>query len=93
MTDTASRSLSAEQVEMRCTASYRRLFGVLQFSEENIPDPSAIIIEFACAECRKALQSRYEDLIRVVHGFDLTGRLVETTGIRSTGCTFAIRKD
>jgi hypothetical protein len=68
-----------DEVEVRCPNGPRRLFAVMRQRGER---PSYIHpdnhIEFACYDCRRAMQRRGRDVDRVLHRYDLAGTLITT---------------
>lgn len=85
---TIAQDVAEQLVEVRCPAGRvgpdgechpGRLFMLLRLSGEQ---PSFVhpdnLIELACAECKKRLRDRGTDVLRVLHRYDLAGRLIET---------------
>ena len=60
-------------VELRCPQFQYRLFGKLL----GVSDATDVVMEYACKDCRKAMAVR-----KVVHRYDLAGRLVGTEVVR-----------
>lgn len=66
-----------ETIEIRCPVGPQRLFSkVLRRGEK--PTVTDNLIEFACADCKLALQRKGERVKRILHRFDLAGELVES---------------
>lgn len=69
-----------ETVEVRCPVGPRRLFA--KFRLEGGVSPHITednLVEFACADCRKAVQEKRRTRItRVLHRYNFLGELVTT---------------
>lgn len=68
-------------IEIRCPLGPKRLFSKLIHSEEKPLITSDNLIEFACTDCRKRLNSQGHHYSRVLHRYDLAGQLIETEAI------------
>lgn len=67
------------QIEVRCPVGARRLFAkMIQRGER----PSFVhpdnLIEFSCYDCRQRLIDRGESVRRVLHRYDIAGKLITT---------------
>jgi hypothetical protein len=60
-------------VEVRCPNNARRLFVKLRQEGERPAVTSDNLMEFACADCRRALAAK-----QVFHRYDLAGQLIES---------------
>lgn len=67
------------QVDVRCPRNYGRLFAKFLVPGTKLVIVEGNLIEFACRDCRRELQSDYNNqLAAVLHRFDITGDLRET---------------
>lgn len=67
------------EVEIRCPVGHQRLLLKLLLSGEKPTVIDDSLIEMACADCRKLLQSDYGIASsRVLHRYNQAGELVET---------------
>ena len=73
-------------VEVRCPLGNKRLFGKLlvdpALKELSPRIVEGNLVEFACAECRKLLASKGEDVARVLHQYNIMGELVRSRLVR-----------
>lgn len=67
-----------ETVDLRCDDNPRRLLGKLLVTEPRRVDPGSNLLEFACRDCSRDARRDGQGQVRVLHRFDLAGRLVET---------------
>lgn len=73
MGDSGGRSAAGDGVELRCPANPSRMFARLRGGEWSVADGN--LIEVACRDCRG------RGIDRVLHRYDVTGRLVETVTV------------
>lgn len=64
--------------ELRCPEDPRRLFSKLIQAGGRPVITDGNLIEFACQNCKKTLQSQGVDVTRVLHRYNIAGELVET---------------
>lgn len=69
-------------VEVRCPLGPRRLFMKLKLEGTPITVNSENLMEFSCADCRKALQRQGTECERVLHFYNFIGEWVRTTVLR-----------
>lgn len=67
-----------QTVEIRCPEDPRRLLSKLLLSGGKPTVVEGNLIEFACDNCKKALRSSGQSVVRVLHRYNLAGELVET---------------
>lgn len=70
-----------ETVEVRCPVGPRRLFSKLRLTGQVPTFTEDNLIEFACTDCRKELQSRGVKTSLVLHRYNFVGELVETVRV------------
>ena len=75
------KTATTEQ-EMRCPADHRRLFGIMCNESIHPEEGEEPLVQFACRECRKMFQVNDQDVVRVLHYFNLEGQFVRTEVIR-----------
>lgn len=65
------------EVEIRCPAKYKRMFGKLVRKDEEVV-VSDNLLEFSCRPCTKEERALDSGVERVVHRYNIGGELVET---------------
>lgn len=74
-----------EAVELRCEDHPRRLLGRLLHDGAERRVVPGNLLEFACRDCARARRRDGQDVVRVLHRFDLTGELIETVTVADPG--------
>lgn len=67
--------MTTTNVDLRCPVTPRRLFGRLK-GQTTLVDGN--LLEFACDDCRKAQRALGNDVVLVLHRYNLLGQHVET---------------
>lgn len=72
-----------EKIEIRCPVGPQRLFMKLVATGEQIHVTSDNLMEFSCADCRKSLRTRGQQVALVLHRYNLLGEHVEDEIVRT----------
>ncbi len=68
-------------VEIRCPVGPQRLLSKLLLEGDRPHIVEGNLIEFACDDCKRSLRQRGEQVVRVLHRYNLAGDLVETVTV------------
>lgn len=69
-----------KEIEIRCPVGPRRLFMKMLSAGQRPEVTASNLIELACSDCKRLLRDKHGvKCTRVLHRYDLSGELIETS--------------